>query len=289
MTNRALLLAAAAAAVLMTGGTALAQQPAPEQQRQDDVPTLTTDDIAPPQVVSAPEGDQAAPSEDPNMTPEEKADAAAGKKAAGGAKAAGKKQNPAELDWRRRYSAAQARVRKANQAAQEAELKVTDLRNRLGQSGSVENRKALIAELDQQGDVVNRTKQEAQAAAAQLAAVQQEGASKKYSAAPGPSVTTKGGQANPSYYAQKYADAQQRLADANRRVQVYQNRLAEGRTRQLNDGGSGDQFSQFKIQGDIDDAQKQLDKATADRDAAQRDLDAVRRAARDANVDLPRE
>jgi hypothetical protein len=283
------LLAAAVAAVLMTGGTALAQQPAPEQQRQDDVPTLTTDDITPPQVATASDGDEAQPAEDPDMTPEEKADADAGKKTAAGAKAGAKKQNPAEVDWRRRYAAAQARVRKANEAAQEAELKVTDLRNRLGQSGSVEERRALVAELDQQGDVVTRTKQEAQAAATALSALQQEGASKKYSATPGPSATTKGGQANPNYYAQKYADAQQRLADANRRVQLYQNRLTEGRSRQLNEGGSGDQFAQFKIQGDIDDAQKQLDKATADRDAAQRDLDAVRKAARDANVDLPRE
>jgi hypothetical protein len=288
MITRALLLATA---VVVFAGPALAQQPAPELQREDETPTLTTDDVAPAPIAGQPAGAQTeAPPEDATMTPEERADAAASKPGAPGTKPEGKKgPSKAELAWRSRVAQAEAAERAARERAQQAELALTDMKNRMASASTVSERNSLAATVDQQGNAVQRAQEEATAAAATLKAIEAQGAANKYSRAAGPSPTTKSGGVNADYYLKRVAEAKAALDDATRRVQIYQDRVNEARGRSIGNSGSGDNFAQAKIQEDLDAALSELEKAQADRDAAQVQYDEATRAAQNANVALPRD
>jgi hypothetical protein len=295
MTTRTLLLATAAA-VLLLNTPALAQQPAPEGQRQDETPTLTTDDIAPLPVEGQPAGAQTEEppegEDDSQLTPEERADAAKSKgkgKGAEGKAPAGKKgPSKAELAWRARVAQAEAQASAARQAAQEAELQLTELRNRLASAGSVDERNELASEMETQGEAVRQAQQAASNAEAALKSVKAEGTAQKFKPDPGPAPTTKAGEPNAAYYTQRYAKAQGEYADAERRIKVYQDRVNDVRGRILNNSGSGDQFAGMKLQEELDAALKQLDKAQTDLDTAGQRVESARQEAASAGVVLPR-
>ncbi len=291
MTIRALLLAAAAVALF--AAPALAQQPAPEGQREDETPTLTTDDVAPAPIVGQPAGAQtAAPAEgdDASLTPEERADAASAKSAGKGeaGKAPDKKKGPSreELAWRGRYAQAESQMRAARQRAQEAELQLTDMQNRLGSTGTVGERNALAADIETQGDVVRQAQRAAADAEAAFEAIRAEGESKKFTPDSGPAPTTKDGQTNDEYYRQRVSKAQSDVADAERRLKIYQDRVNDVRGRILNNSGSGDQFSGYRLQEELDAALKELDRAQVDRDKARNALDAATQEAAAAGVSI---
>lgn len=284
----------AAAAVVALSSCALAQQPAPEQQRQDDdTPTFSTDDASAP-VVGQPAGAQTeAPPDDSGMTPEERADAAAGKSTGGAAAAApgkpgAKGPSKAELMWRERYAAAVKEEAAARQAAQEAELQETELRNGLSSTHTTADRNDLAARIQQQGDAIRQAQQAAKAAKAKLDAIRAEGSANKFSPSGGPAATNASGKPNAEYYVTQVSTAKADLDDAKRRVELYTNRVSDARGRALQNGGSGDNFAQAKIQEDIDAANRELAEAQADQAAAQAKLDAATDAARRANVALPR-
>ena len=293
MKTRAMFLTAAIGLVLLAA-TALAQQPAPEGQQPDDTPTLTTDDIAPAPIEGQPAGAQTedAPDagDDSALTPEERADAAKAKGEKGAPKEPAKKKGPsaAELAWRSQLSQAEAQMRSARQRAQEAELQLTQLRNSVGSSGNAGDRNVIAAQIAEQGDTVREAQQAAAAAELVYKNLQAEGASKNYKPDAGPAAQTASGDANPAYYAQRFAKAQSDFDDADRRVQLYQDRISDARARILNNSGSGDQFTGMKMQEELDAALKEFDKAQADRDAAQTRLDAARQEALANGVNVPR-
>jgi len=293
MKTRALFLTAAIGLVLLAA-TALAQQPAPEGQRQDETPTLSTDDIAPPPIEGQPAGAQTEnppdAGDDSALTPEERADASKTKGEKGPAKEPGKKKGPsaAELTWRSQLAQAEAQMRAARQQSQEAELQLTQLRNSLATTSSVADRNGIAAQIESQGEVVRQAQAAASAAEAAYKNLQAEGASRSFKPNAGPSPQTEGGDVNPSFYTERLAKAQSDFDDADRRVQIYQDRVSDARGRILNNSGSGDQFAGIKMQEELDAALTELDKAQVDRDTAQTQLDAARREALAHGVNVPR-
>jgi hypothetical protein len=287
-------LLSAAASVVLLAAPALAQQPAPEGQREDETPTLTTDDVPPQPIEGQPAGAQTEnppdAEDDANLTPEERADAAKAKGKGDAAKEPAKKKGPsaAELAWRSQYAQAEAQMRATRQQAQEAELQLTQLRNSIGSSGNAADRNAIAAQITEQGETVRQAQQAAAAAELVYKNLQAEGARLKYKPDAGPAPRTESGDANPAYYAQRFAKAQSDFDDADRRVQLYQDRVSDARARILNNSGSGDQFAGMKMQEELDAALKELEKAQTDRDAAQTALDAARREALSNGVNVPR-
>ncbi len=289
MTIRALMLTAAFA---LFAAPALAQQSAPEGQRQDETPTLTSDDVAPAPIQGQPAGAQTQPpdeGDDSALTPEERADAASGRDTGkGDATAAPAKKGPSkeELAWRTRYAQAESQLRAARQRAQNAELQLTEMQNNLGSTNSTQDRNSLAAAIETQGNTVREAQRAASDAQTAFDAVQAEGRSKKFRLAPGPSPTTESGRPNLDYYQQKVSKATGDYADADRRVQIYQDRVNDARGRILNNSGSGDQFAGARLQEELDASLKELDKAQSDRNAARQRLDQARQEAAAAGVSV---
>lgn len=291
MRSHALLLTAAAA-VLFAAAPALAQQPAPERQNPDDIPTLTTEDVAPAET-AAPEEDgvvTAGSYDDPSLTPEERADAAssAAEPKQEPAKGARKGPSPAELQWRRELAEAERRSRAATAAAQNAEIELTRMRNRLASTSTTDERNETAAAIEQQGQRIRELQQQAAAEKMALDRIKAEGKSRRFSAGAGPAPTTKGGRPNPDYYRDRYAKAQQDLRDAERRAALYQNRVSDLRTRINVNSGSGDQFTQMPLQTQLDEALRELEKAQSDLELSTQRVDEARRAAGTAGVPVPR-
>jgi hypothetical protein len=294
MTTRAQLLITAVAVFVLAAPT-FSQQPAPERQREDDVPTLTTEDVAPPPVEGQPAGalTETPEGQDPSMTPEERADAeaAGGDAAAGkGGKGTGAKPKPtnaAEAAWRRQYAAAESAYRAAEKRAQEAELRSNELRNSMATAGSTDERNSLAAENEQQGEAVRQAQAAAAAARAAFDRVRAEGTARKFTLAPGP-APTKGGQPNPTFYQERVASTRSAYEDATRRVELYQARVNDARGRILNNSGSGDNYAQARIQTDLDEALKELERAQSDLQTAQEQHRAAVDAAVRAGIPVPR-
>lgn len=286
--KKSALLLSATASVFLLAGAALAQQPAPEGQRHDDdIPTLTTEDVQPVEGQPAGAQTEAPPpdGQDAELTPEEQADAAAAKQGDAGEKQSGKKgPSKAELAWRQRYSEAKSAVAAAEKRAQEAELRLTDLRNDLATTSTTGGRNAVAAQIEQQGDVVRQAKADVASARERLERVTAEGQRQRFSPDPGPSRTTKSGAPNPAFYAQAITSAQNAYDDATRRIELYQNQVNDVRQRILNNAGSGDNFTQLKLQQELDSALQQLEKAKSDQITAQQKLENAKTAARNAGI-----
>lgn len=292
MSMRALLPAAVFVALLVAS-PALAQDPK-DPPPDDPIPTMTNDDVAPVPVapVEDPQSSGAAPTDD-GMTPEERADAAASMKADGGTAPAestapgGRKVSQAELDWRSDYAAADEAARDAERRALEAELRVNEMKNGLGGSSSAAERNADAAALQAQGEEVRRLRAEAAAARSQAERLKAVGSQGQFKPDAGPSPVTKDGTINPAYFQQALQKATTDLADADRRIEVYQNRILELRGEVLNTTGSGDNFAVAKIQEQITQAESDLARAMSDRDAAAAALDQAQTEARSAGIRLP--
>jgi len=276
--NRVLpMLACATAVVLLISLATQAQQPAVGRQKS---PRLTTDDVARP------------PAEQPTVDVKEpvvKTDVS-GKPAdakASQASSADAKANPEESAWRERVDKARDRAKESQRLAEQAELRITSLRNELGTSGeTAKYRNETAAELDLAGQRLRELRAAAAEAADDLSRLVEYGRQNGFSEAAGPKPTSADGTPNDEYYRAQLAKINEALEGAQRRIQLYENRVADISQRILMNGGKkgGDNFYTMQLQQDRDEAQKKLDEARAELAKAQSDLDALKEDARRAGV-----
>jgi hypothetical protein len=261
-------------AVLLLAGLADAQQPAPARKR---TPSLTTETISRPAGQPASEGQGESP--------------------AGKAGESGLTTTPPQLsndqigaeeqEWRAQVAKARDQVKAAERAAEEGELRITALRNQLETSGLTPRaRNETAAEMNQAGQQLTALRSSAKVAAEELARLIEVGRLNKYSEERGPDPTLKNGSANEEYYKSRYAALSEALQAAERRVQLYDDRVRDVSQRILQTGGKegGDNFYLAHLQQEREDAQRQLDESRAASAKARSDLDALREEARRAGV-----
>lgn len=260
--------------VLLLAGLAHAQQPAPARKR---TPSLTTESIvkpsdqpdseAPSEVLAGKTGDSG-----PTNPPPQSAD---------------DKVNAEEQGWREQVVAARGRVKAAERAAEEGELRITALRNQLATSGQTpQARNETAGEMNQAGQQLIALRASAKEAAEELARLIEVGRLNKYSEARGPEPNLKNGSANQDYYKSRYAALNEELQAAERRVQLYDDRVRDVSQRILQTGGKngGDNFYLAHLQQERQEAQQLLDEARAASVKARSDLDALKEEARRAGV-----
>lgn len=259
---------------------------AQEQTERRRTPRLTTDDVTGSRVgrtteTPLPEGG-ANKVNDAAKTTASKSPAAP--KPASGANQKDAKDNPEELTWQKNVSAARRRADDLQRAAEETELRVTQLRNQLNTSGQgAKDRNAVAQAMEQTGNEVTRLRGEAREADKALKALLEEGSEKGFREDAGPKATTKDGKANNSYYRQRYDSLNQAMADAQRRLQLYENRL-----RNLNElltNPNRDRFSGAQLEQDRAEAQSKLEEARAAYEKSQLDLQKLMDEANRAGVE----
>jgi len=271
-------------ALLGLAATAAAQQSDPAKQRP---PRLTTDDVRPLAGQPAPETKEVA------AKPEDAAKTDAASKTDQPKQPAGKVSEE-ESSWRDRVGRARSRAKDLERAAEEGELRITALRNDLGTSGrSPQYRNGTVAELDQAGQRLAELRTQARSAAADAEQLAEYGRQKGFSEAEGPKATSEEGKPNEEYYRAQFAKLTEAFEGAQRRVQLYNDRVSD-LTQKIsgNSGGKdrnghatgGDSFFVAQLQKDRDDAQQKLDEARAAQTQAQNDLDALKEEARRAGV-----
>jgi len=241
-----------------------AQQPAGKRK----IPTLTTEDVYS-QRSAAPSAEIAEPS---------------AKNAASQAPSGEKAASPEELAWRENVKNARERSKATDRAAEEAELRVTALRNLLNASGQgPRDRNQTAADLDTAGRRVTELRAQARDARDQLDKLLEEGRTKGFTEGPGPSPT-KDGKANVQYYKDRFAELTEKLQTAERRVRLYDDRIRELNQRITTNSRTGDNFYISQLQQQRADAQRDQDEARADYESAQRDLEALKEEGRRAGV-----
>lgn len=257
------------------------QQPPPTKKRS---PILTSDDVArsrPSQVVVEEAKEEG--KEEKAGKPEDAAKADASK--ADATKAAvdkEKKPDPDEESWRQRVEDARKRLKQAEREAEEGELRITQLRNALASSGTARSRNDAAAAMDEAGRQLPDLRAQAKAAAADLNQLLEHGKEKGYKEPEGPKRTTEDGEANEDYYRKRYAELTEAVQEADRRIELYLNRI-----RDLTERLSNPQLDRFftqQLQQERDDAQQKLEEAREARTKAQNDLDTLMSEARQAGV-----
>jgi len=197
------------------------------------------------------------------------------------------KVTPEESSWRERLSKARDKAKSLERDADQAELRVTELRNNLGTSGqSAKYRNEVAAGLEETGQRVAELRKQARAAAEEVTALEEYGREKKYTEDQGPAAKTSEGNPNEQYYRARFEKLTEAIRDADRRVQVYENRIRDLSQHILLNGGKngGDNFYIAQLTQDRDEAQQKLNEATAARSKAQADLDALLEDGRRAGV-----
>lgn len=261
-------------AVLLLASVAHAQQPAPATKR---TPSLTSEAMLKPAAQPASEAQSEvlagkAGDIEPANAPAQTADA---------------KVSAEEQGWREQIANARDRVKAAERASDEGELRITALRNELGMSGrTAQARNETAAELNQAGQQLTALRASAKSAADELAQLIEVGRLNKYSEARGPAPTLENGSANQEYYKTRYAALSEALQAAGRRVQLYDDRVRDVSQRILQTGGKdgGDNFYLAHLQQERQEAQQQLDEARAASGKAGSDLEALKEEARRAGV-----
>ncbi|MFY9610582.1 MAG: hypothetical protein WAU45_18475 [Blastocatellia bacterium] len=261
-------------AVLLLACLAHAQQPAPARKKS---PSLTTE------TVLKPTGEPAS---------EAQSEVVAGKTEEGGPEnpppqTADDKIGADEQAWREKIASARDRVKAAERAAEEGELRITALRNQLATSGQTpQARNETAEELNQAGQQLTALRETAKAAAEDLAQLIEVGRLNKYGEARGPDPTLENGNANKDYYKSRYAALSEALEAAERHVQLYDDRVRDVSQRILQTGGKngGDNFYLAQLHQERQEAQQQLEKARAASVKARNDLEALREEARRAGV-----
>lgn len=199
------------------------------------------------------------------------------------ANAAGEKNSADEKAWREQIAKARQQAETLERSAEEAELHITELRNSLGVSGQdPKTRNAIAQEMDQAGKQLTELKKQVNTAKAELQRLLAVGLEKGFTEAQGPKATTGDGKANTDYYKARYAKLTQAMQDAERRVQLYENRV-----RSLNDmiaNPTRDRFSSAQLQQDRDEAQQKADEAQTAYAKAQTDLEKLMAEARAAGI-----
>src|SRR5437868_1948973 len=263
-------------AMILTAGAVVSAQQQPQTPRR--VPQLTTEDVVrdkPTQVISEP----ATESKDSKAAAKPEADAAVDKGTRPAAASA------EETTWRESVKHAREIAKNAERAAEEAELRVNDLRNQLGISGKTTAfRNQIAADLEEAGQIVKQRKLEARQAMDEVSALLEEGNNKGYKEEEGPKSVSSDGKPNEDYYRGRFAELSAALEDAERKVQLYGNRVREYNQRITSNSVSGDNFYLAQIKQDRDDAQHQLDEALAGREKAVKELDALKDQARAAGL-----
>lgn len=253
---------------LLLAAAVLAQQPASRKR----VPMLTTEDVL---------RDKAQPPSE--VAGEEKLADGDAKSTAASGKSGGEKVSPEEAAWRENLQNARQRAKEAERAAEEGELLITDLRNRLASSGqTTRERNQTAADLDAAGERLIELKRHAKAAADDLQKLLDYGREKRFTEAADPKP--QGGKSSEDYYRQRYAKLSEKLQTAERRVQLYENRLRDMNQRIQTNAVSGDNFYIAQLQQERDEAQDKLDEASQAREQAQADIDALKAEARRAGV-----
>lgn len=264
-------LAGALALVILLGICALAQQPT-ERKR---TPRMTSDDLTQPGPPASAEGSDASAAD-------AKADAA---KVEGGK---GEKKKPVSDDeegWRERVRLAREKAKELERSRDEAELRVTNLRNDLGVSGrDSQTRNQIASEIETAGQELNDLRKKARDAQADLKDLLDYGREKGFSEAEGPKATNEEGKANESYYRAKFAELSEEIQTADRQVQVYENRVRDIQQRILNTSGTGDNFTLSQLQQDKADAQRSLEDAQTTKTRASEKRDALVEEARRAGL-----
>lgn len=264
--------------VLFLASGAAAQQPAIGRQK---VPRLTTDDVARPPVSQPAEDnkedsaktDESKPSGEPVVTTAQPA--------------AEEKVSPEESSWRDRVGKAHGRAKELERAAEEAELRITKLRNDLGTSGqSARYRNDVAAELDQAGQRLTEARAESRVAADDLAQLVEYGRQKGFTEAAAPQPTSADGKPNEEYFRARLDKLAGDIESAQRRISLYENRVSDVSQRIIMNGGKkgGDNFYTAQLQQDRADAQTKLEEARAALTKAQTDLDVLKEEARRAGV-----
>ncbi len=264
---------------------AAAQQQAPAKQK---APRLTTEDV-----IRA-TGPVASEAKETAAEPETaiKADGTEPKPAQ--PKATDVKVTEEESSWRESVGKARSRAKELEKAAEEAELRITGLRNDLGTSGkSARYRNDTAAELDQAGRRLSELKIQARTAADDAAQLVEYGRQKGYTEAEGPKPTSEEGKPNEDYYRAQFAKLTEALDSAQRRVQLYNDRVRDlNQQLSTNSGGKdgkgratgGDSFFALQLQKDRDEALLKLDEARTAQTQSQNDIDALREEARRAGI-----
>jgi len=272
--------------LLLSLAAAAAQQPPPARQK---APRLTTDDVVrPPAEQQSPQSKEAA------AKPEAAAKADAAVPKPGQLTSTEVKVSDEEFSWRDRVVKATNRAKELERSAEEAELRITALRNELGRSGqSARNRNDTAAELGLAGQRLSELRAQARTAADDAAQLVEYGKQKGFTEAEGPKPTAEEGKPNEEYYRTQFAKLTEALEGAQRKVELYNNRVRDlNQQISSNSGGKdkngrgtgGDSFFSFQLQKDRDEAQQKLDEARAAQTKAQDDLYALREEARRAGV-----
>jgi hypothetical protein len=270
--------------LLLSPSALAAQQPATDRQKP---PRLTTDDVRPPAEQPPPE------SKEDSAKPEETGKTRAVEPKAGQPNEA-TKVSAEESSWRDRVNKARDRAKELQRAAEEAELQVTALRNDLGTSGeSAKYRNETAAEITRAGQRVLELRSQARDAEDDLTQLVDYGKQKAFSEAEEPKPTAEEGKPNEQYYLAQFAKLTEALQTAERRIQLYDNRIRDlSQQISTNSGGrdksgrstGGDSFFMLQLQKDREEAQQKLDESRAGLAKAQADLDALRDEARRAGV-----
>ncbi len=192
-------------------------------------------------------------------------------------------KSPDEKAWRVRIAQARQDVEETQRAAEKAEVRTTDISNDLNTQGQTsQQRNATARELDKAGQEVIELRKQAAAAKAVLNDLLAEGAAKGYSEGEGIKPVTKTGKPNEEYYKQKYQELLQAVADAQRRIKLYEDRI-----RALNElitSPSQDRFTTSQFEQDRRDAKQSLADAEKALTKAQEDIEKLMDEARQAGV-----
>src|SRR5438128_2634067 len=175
---------------------ATGQQPAVGRQKS---PSLTTDDVSGPPA--------AQPVVESKETAAKPVDAEAKPSANKAGEGKGEtKVSAEESSWRDRVKTARSRAKELQRTAEEAELRITALRNELGASGqSAAYRNNTAAELDQAGKRAAELRAEAKAAADDLAELLDYGKQKGFTETPEAKPASEDGKPNEEYYRARVA------------------------------------------------------------------------------------
>lgn len=251
--------------------TAVAQQPAVGRKR---IPSLTTDDVAKPTT------EQPTESKPTAAKPEEIAGASP-------VKPGETKTSAEEAAWRDHVNKARDRAKALERATEQTELRITALRNDLGVSGqSARYRNDVAAEIQQTGQRLTELREQSRGAAEDLTQLLDYGKEKGFKEAEGPKATSEEGKPNEDFYRAQVAKLNEAIDNAQRRTQLYQNRLNDVSQRILMNGGKkgGDNFYMMQLQKDREEAQSKLDESQAALTKAHSDLDALKEEARRAGI-----
>lgn len=261
-----------------------AQQPAVGRKK---APRLTTEDVIQP--VTAQPAAESPKAEDANKTDAAKTDAAKTDpaKAEGAKQPAEVKASAEESAWRERTNQARERAKALERAAEEAELRITELRNGLGVSGqSARYRNETAAELESAGQKLSDLRNQARAAKDDLNQLLEYGKENRFGESEGPKAASSDGKPNEDYYRARFATLNEEAQSADRRIQLYENRVRDLQQHILLNGGKkgGDNFYTAQLQQDKEEAQQSLDEARAARSRALSKLEQLMEEARRAGV-----